>query len=453
MTFPRPSLPQFRTTIRQRFQARFPTADLTQPNSVIGVLCDIIAGTAYSEFGYLDWISQQVLPDTAETDYLDRWANIFGLTRNAALVAAGNVIFSGVTGAMVPIGTNVQDSNGDVYITQPTFTVLSALLLTGGSGYTNGTTNLTVVGGSGTTAAVINVTIAGGIVTTVNSITTHGSYVQVPSPATVTGGGSGTGATFSLNTAVEAAGATVGSAGTATVQVIAAVPGAAANQNPNAPVTLVAVLTNILGNATFDAGGATGGTDQESDASLRARVLTQIQQPPQGGSSADYIEWTLATPVVGATRVFVYPQGLAGNVAGSVAVLFVCDGRSTPTNPAAIIPTAADVDLVAGFINNLRPVTAIVTVIAPIAVTVNFALSITPSNPTTQAGVVASLFNLFARLSTPGGTIFSSQIIDAIMQVPGIVHCSVTSPAGDINVNSGGTTPANFGVLGTVTFS
>ena len=62
------------------------------------------------------------------------------------------------------------------------------------------------------------------------------------------------------------------------------------------------------------------GSNQESDESLKERVLERVRNPPQGGSPQDYIVWAKEVP--GVTRAWVAPRfhGL-----GNVALAFVCD--------------------------------------------------------------------------------------------------------------------------------
>ena len=76
--------------------------------------------------------------------------------------------------------------------------VQSAEIVSGGSGYTNGSQTLTVVGGTGT-AATLDVTVAGGAVTSVDAIAGAGSYSVNPTNPVSTTGGGGTGATFNLD--------------------------------------------------------------------------------------------------------------------------------------------------------------------------------------------------------------------------------------------------------------
>ncbi|HLH94996.1 MAG TPA: baseplate J/gp47 family protein [Xanthobacteraceae bacterium] len=83
------------------------------PNSNSRVLADGNAGLAYLNLRYLDWLAKQLLPDTAESEFLDRWATIF-LTnadgskgRKAATYASGSVTFTGLATTPVPVGSQL----------------------------------------------------------------------------------------------------------------------------------------------------------------------------------------------------------------------------------------------------------------------------------------------------------------------------------------------------------
>lgn len=69
-----------------------------------------------------------------------------------------------------------------------------------GSGYDDGTFNVTIVGGTFATAGILNVTVSGGAVTAINSVTNAGNYWTLPAnPVSVTGLTSGTGATLNVD--------------------------------------------------------------------------------------------------------------------------------------------------------------------------------------------------------------------------------------------------------------
>ncbi len=125
-----------------------------------------------------------------------------GYTGTVTIVSTVTLTLTGIeTDSEVNI-TNLDDTeNFDKTLAsseQISGSVQSAELVSGGSGYTNGSQTLTVVGGTGT-AATLNVTVAGGVVTSVDSIAGAGSYTANPTNPVSTTGGGGTGATFNLD--------------------------------------------------------------------------------------------------------------------------------------------------------------------------------------------------------------------------------------------------------------
>ena len=84
--------------------------------------------------------------------------------------------------------------------------VLTAGVTAGGTGYTDGTYNLTVTGAG--TGAVITATVVAGIVTSTSIVNPGSGYTVAPTLALPAGAGAGTGATFSV---------TVGTVGNAVV--------------------------------------------------------------------------------------------------------------------------------------------------------------------------------------------------------------------------------------------
>lgn len=68
-------------------------------------------------YQHQQWIARQMFPDTADSDYLERYADLRNLTRKAATVAAGSITFSGTSGSAVPIGTESKTAAGIAYLT------------------------------------------------------------------------------------------------------------------------------------------------------------------------------------------------------------------------------------------------------------------------------------------------------------------------------------------------
>jgi uncharacterized phage protein gp47/JayE len=75
------------------------------PNSVLRVLSDGNAGLAYLVLLYIDWLSKQLLPDTAETEWLDRQANIWVGGRKTPSFSVGVFTVTGIADSILPLAS------------------------------------------------------------------------------------------------------------------------------------------------------------------------------------------------------------------------------------------------------------------------------------------------------------------------------------------------------------
>jgi uncharacterized phage protein gp47/JayE len=108
-----PTLKDVRSLVRDNVRASLPGADASVPNSVLRVLSDAQGGLCHLTLQYIDWLALQLLPDTAETEWLDRHGDIWLVNadgskgRKQATFAHGMVSFTGVVGTVVPAGTQL----------------------------------------------------------------------------------------------------------------------------------------------------------------------------------------------------------------------------------------------------------------------------------------------------------------------------------------------------------
>jgi uncharacterized phage protein gp47/JayE len=232
--------------------------------------------------------------------------------------------------------------------------------------------------------------------------------------------------------------ATVGIGGTVTATVIAVVAGSAGNLDSGAPLTLSGVIAGITSTGAAT-GPITGGTDLELDPALRTRMLESYAAPPHGGDAADYVTWAFQVP--GVTRAWTNPIGMGP---GTVVVYFMMDvsdaafgGFPQGSNGVAAAETRAtaatgDQLAVANFIYPLRPVTAIVYAVAPIAQVQNFTIAgLTGISVAQKALVSAALVSLFLQKDSPLGTtsIEQSDCDAAITTISGLPSFATTSPS------------------------
>lgn len=111
MPWARPTLTELRDQAFADFQARLPEAQLLRRSNV-GVTADVLAGLAHSHYGFLVWVQAQLFPDSAETDFLDRWARIWGVARKPAARGAGVLTATGSDGAAIPQGIVLARADG-----------------------------------------------------------------------------------------------------------------------------------------------------------------------------------------------------------------------------------------------------------------------------------------------------------------------------------------------------
>jgi uncharacterized phage protein gp47/JayE len=113
MPWQSPSLKQVRSLVRDYIAGNLPGADASVPNSVMRVLSDATGATCHLTLQYVDWLSLQLLPDSSESQWLDRHGTIWltnadGSTgRKTATRAGGTITLTSIAGSpiVVPAST------------------------------------------------------------------------------------------------------------------------------------------------------------------------------------------------------------------------------------------------------------------------------------------------------------------------------------------------------------
>ena len=203
-------------------------------------------------------------------------------------------------------------------------------------------------------------------------------------------------------------------------------------------LSLVSPIPGVQSDAVVDASGLGAGVDQEDIEALRARLKNHVQEPPQGGADADYKKWALE--IAGVTRAWVYPLAMG---LGTVTIRFMMDETY-----ADGIPLAADVTAVQDYIDSLRPTTADIYAVAPVAAPLDLTIQLAPNTASVQQAVTDELADLLKRKATPGGTILLSELNEAISLAQGETDHVLTIPAADVTHAA-----SDIAVPGTITFS
>lgn len=350
-----PTIDEVRRIVRDDLSASLPGSDASIPNTPLRGLADADAAVAYLVLLYLDWLSNQLLPDRAEFEWLVRHANIWLGGPLPATYAVGTVQVTGVAGTPIPQFTRFASSTGILFET----------------------TEATVVGATATTIPV---------------------------------------------QAVDA--------------------GSASNLAAGAPLTLTSAITGVDGIAVADLIG--GGSNEEAQEAMRARVIDRIQNPPMGGDAHDYEVWAREVP--GVTRAWVYPMEQGP---GSMTVRFMMDEvRADPDPEVDGFPLPADVEDVQEHIDSVRPVTVKdLWVEAPLPYPIDFTIQgLFVDDPPVRTAIEDSVSEMFFERCPPGQKVWRAWLDEAISTALGEQWHELTFESTEMP------SPGYMPVLGTVTY-
>lgn len=251
------------------------------------------------------------------------------------------------------------------------------------------------------------------------------------------------------------------SAGVVTAPLIAVSPSSEGNIQEGARLTIGTPVSGISSSGVASA-PFTGGSDVETNESLRARMLAAFQNPPQGGAEADYEVWAREVP--GVSRAWILRNGQG---AGTVVIYFMMDvtqsqysgfpqganGVSSSENRDFV--ATGDQLALANYIYPLQPVTALVYAVSPYPVAINFIISsLLPNTTEMQTKVQDAISDVFLRKGSPGGTgptkgeVYMANIDAAVNAIPGIINFVITTPNDDVIPPTGG-----LPVLGSITWT
>lgn len=137
MPWPTLTLRERRKQVRDDLATHIPNADASIPNTILRGIAEAMASLTLDNDIHLDWVARMMMPDTAEGEFAERWANIWlPQGRKGASYAAGLLTVSGTMGASVATGERLTAAVLDGTGTNVTleFEVAQGLTLTSTSG-------------------------------------------------------------------------------------------------------------------------------------------------------------------------------------------------------------------------------------------------------------------------------------------------------------------------------
>lgn len=233
---------------------------------------------------------------------------------------------------------------------------------------------------------------------------------------------------------------TIGDSGTATADIEAVEAGAAGNVPAGAITQIPVSIAGVT--AVTNPTATSGGTDEESDADLLARLLERVQNPATSGNAAHYKQWALEVSGVGDAKVLPLWDG-----PGTVKVVII-DSNKQPAN-AEIVQNAAD------YIETVRPIGATVTVESATGLEIDVTATVTLATGAVLADVQAvfeeALTAYLQQIAFKQNYVSYAQVGSLLLDTPGVLDYSnlmLNNGTGNVSIGD-----AEVAVLGTVTLS
>ena len=211
----------------------------------------------------------------------------------------------------------------------------------------------------------------------------------------------------------------IGADGTLTIAAIASTAGTASNLAVGVTGSFVSAPSGVSSQVTVVL--MTGGTDDETDTELLARLLELIRRPPAGGNKYDYRRWAMSVDGVSAAYVYPLRRGL-----GTVDVVITSSGA---------LPSAETIAATQSYIDDVRPVTTKNSlVLAPTykSNTWHIQIKLSGINLSEATALVNSALDDYYNNLTPGETLVRSQVEGLITNITGITDRQVILPAGNV---------------------
>ena len=242
--------------------------------------------------------------------------------------------------------------------------------------------------------------------------------------------------------------ATIGAGGSVTVDIEAVEAGASGNVAAGTITMLVQPVAGVTG--VSNAAAATGGLDEENDASLLGRYLAKVRSPGTSGNKADYINWALEVPGVGGVQVIPLWNG-----PGTVKVVLL-GADKLPASQAVVDAVKNYICPTAEVGEGKAPIGAIVTVVAATAVNINVSATMVLTGSKTLVEVTAafeaSLAGYLASIAFASDpTVRYVKIGALLLDTEGVLDYTnllVNGGTGNVTINTG-----EVAVKGTVTLT
>lgn len=391
------------------------------------------AGAIFDWFLQLKEAINTFFADTTYGEYLKRRAAEQGITKLPATQSHGPVVMTGTPGTLIPALTSMT-INARIYKTQSSKAIATASI---------NIVSLTYAAGIATAICDAEHNLANDMSVLIAGATPAGLNGTITILA-VTGKLS-----FTYATAVGGSGTATGSinftASTAVIEILSDDVGAIQNLNANEVLVLTTPIVGVDNTVRVTYSGIGGGADEETDESLRERLIYRLQNPVTLFNVAQITIECRKFAFV--KRVFVFT--ITPEV-GAVTIYILKENNT--------LPDASELAQVKQqIIDTILPANtseADLYVLAPTPKTINFQISsLIPNTATMKASITNRLSEYFKRKTVVGQDIYTEDWITEIKSTidtengDTVTDFTMVAPVADVPVADN-----ELAVLGTVAF-
>lgn len=211
----------------------------------------------------------------------------------------------------------------------------------------------------------------------------------------------------------------IGGDGTASVAAQASSKGSSTIATAGTALTLLAPGVGV--NSAASIVSMVGGTNDETDEELLARLLEVIRRPPAGGNVWDFRRWAMSVDGVSAAYVYPLRRGL-----GTVDIVVTSSGG---------LPSEGTVLAVQTYIDSVRPVTAKNSmVIKPTLRVIDHSVLIAVAGTTFDAAksLVLSAVPTYFDALAPGDAYVKSRVEAIVSDLAGIADRAIPAPVSNV---------------------
>jgi uncharacterized phage protein gp47/JayE len=115
MPFSRPSLQTIINRIVADFNNRVDSSQTFLRRSVYKIMGYVFGGAHHLLYGFVEYVKDQLFITTSDVEHLERHGSEYGVLRDSGTKASGNVGIAGTVGTLVPVGSELQDDDGNRY--------------------------------------------------------------------------------------------------------------------------------------------------------------------------------------------------------------------------------------------------------------------------------------------------------------------------------------------------